>query len=76
MWSAVRRGAFRAAPAAAASSSFASSSGAAAASSSGRLFWDEYFRKVDENKDENFWGNLGIYKKSKLYGDPYVSKLC
>jgi hypothetical protein len=38
-------------------------------------YWKEYFCGVDQNIQENFWGNLAIYKKTKLFKDPYIQQM-
>ena len=38
-------------------------------------FWTEYFADVDRCIQENFWGSLSIYKKTKLFRDPYIGQL-
>lgn len=38
-------------------------------------YWAAFFAQADETIEENFWGNLNIVRKSKLYDDPYVRQL-
>lgn len=38
-------------------------------------YWDNFYKSVDCAIEENFWGNLDVFRKSKLLGDPYVLQL-
>ncbi len=39
------------------------------------IYWQQYYDTVDTALEENFWGNLSIYKKSEDYGDPYIEQM-
>lgn len=38
-------------------------------------YWTNYFKEVDECIMENFWGNLNIYRETKIQKDPYIAQL-
>lgn len=38
-------------------------------------YWTKFYSDVDRCIAENFWGSLGIFIKSKEYGDPYIQQL-
>lgn len=38
-------------------------------------FWIEYFNEVDDCINENFWGSLNIFLKTKFFHDPYIAQL-
>lgn len=38
-------------------------------------YWQTYFKEIDCVIQENFWGNLSVFKQAEAYGDPYLNQL-